>query len=179
MVGLYFLGLIVGLLASVSVAPRLLERKGIGWTLAFACAIAGQRFLYLAFVSPPVSFWWRVAGMAVIGFSPGLLHTAIFHAVSPMYQHDPAATVNLAGILFGLGCLTIALLISGDVLCVHGVRATSVDRGDSGAVRLDLPEDAVPSASRSAPAFRARDFFGAAKSRRRIAGLAAVFSIGQ
>ncbi len=30
-----------------------------------------------------------------------------------MYQHDPAATVNLAGILFGLGCLTTALLISG------------------------------------------------------------------
>src|SRR5262249_21360981 len=39
--------------------------------------------------------------------------TAVFHAVSPMYRHDPAATVNLAGILFGLGCLAVALLISG------------------------------------------------------------------
>src|SRR5580704_3011304 len=112
-VGLYFLGLIVGLLASVGVAPRLLERKGLGWTLALACAIAGTGFLYLAFVSPPVSLWWRVGGLAVIGFSAGLLHTGVFHAVSPMYQHDPAATVNLAGILFGLGCLTVALLISG------------------------------------------------------------------
>ena len=47
------------------------------------------------------------------GFAAGLLHTAIFHAISPMYRHDPAATVNLAGILFGSGCFTVAILISG------------------------------------------------------------------
>src|SRR5579862_4941685 len=47
-VGLYFLGLISGLLASVTAAPRLLQRKGVGWTLAFACAVAGSGFLYLA-----------------------------------------------------------------------------------------------------------------------------------
>ena len=35
------------------------------------------------------------------------------HAISPMYRHDPAATVNLAGILFGAGCFTLAILISG------------------------------------------------------------------
>ena len=51
--------------------------------------------------------------MAVIGFAAGLLHTAIFEAISPMYRHDPAATVNVAGMLFGLGCLTVALLVSG------------------------------------------------------------------
>ena len=112
-VGLYFLGLIGGLLSSVSAAPKLLESKGVGWTLAFACAIAGSGFLYLAFVSPPVPAWWRIAGMAILGFAAGLLHTAIFQAISPMYRHDPAATVNLAGILFGLGCLAVALLISG------------------------------------------------------------------
>jgi len=112
-VGLYFLGLIGGLLSSVGFAPRLLERKGVGWTLAFACAVAGSGFLYLAFVSPPVSAWWRIAGMAILGFAAGLLHTAMFQAVSPMYRHDPAATVNLAGILFGLGCLAVALIVSG------------------------------------------------------------------
>jgi fucose permease len=37
----------------------------------------------------------------------------VFQAISPMYRHDPAATINLAGILFGLGCLTVALLVSG------------------------------------------------------------------
>lgn len=112
-VGLYFVGLVGGLLASVGAAPRLLESKGIGWTLAFACALSGSAFLFLAFASPPVSAWWRIGGMALLGFAAGLLHTAVFHAISPMYRHDPVATVNLAGILFGLGCLSVTLLISG------------------------------------------------------------------
>jgi fucose permease len=112
-VGLYFVGLIAGILASVWISPPLIENKGIGWTLAFACAAAATALLYLAFVSPPFSFWWRVAGMALVGCSAGILHTAIFNAISPMYRHDPVATVNLGGMLFGLGCLTVALLVSG------------------------------------------------------------------
>jgi fucose permease len=51
--------------------------------------------------------------MALIGCSAGILHPAIFNAISPMYRHDPVATVNLAGMLFGLGCFTVALLVSG------------------------------------------------------------------
>ena len=109
----YFIGLIAGIMGSVWVAPPLLARKGIGWTLAAACLGASVAFLYLAFVSPPMSPWLRVGGMVLIGLSAGLLHTAMFQAISPMYRHDPAATVNLAGILFGLGCLVVALLISG------------------------------------------------------------------
>lgn len=112
-VGLYYAGLIAGLVGSSRVSSSLLQRKGIGWTLALACGLAGAAFLYLAFVSPPFSPWWRVGGMAVVGFVAGLLHTAIFHAISPMYRHDPAATVNLAGILFGAGCFSLAILISG------------------------------------------------------------------
>jgi FHS family glucose/mannose:H+ symporter-like MFS transporter len=112
-VGLYYAGLITGLIGSARISPALLRRKGVGWTMALACGLAGAAFLYLAFVSPPFSPWWRVAGMAVVGFAAGLLHTAIFHAISPMYRHDPAATVNLAGILFGSGCFTLAILISG------------------------------------------------------------------
>ena len=109
----YFVGLIGGLIGSIWVSPPLLKRKGAGWTLAFACGLASCALLYLAFVSPPFSPWWRVAGLAVIGLSSGVLHTAIFQAISPMYRHNPMATVNLAGILFGLGCLTVALLVSG------------------------------------------------------------------
>ena len=112
-IGLYFLGLIAGLVGSVFLAPTMLRKKGIGWTMAFACGIAGIAFLFLAFVLPPISSWWRVAGMVLVGCSAGWLHTAIFHAISPMYHHDPAATVNLAGISFGFGCLAVALLISG------------------------------------------------------------------
>ncbi|HLH42362.1 MAG TPA: MFS transporter [Bryobacteraceae bacterium] len=112
-IGFYFAGLIAGLLGSVPASAKLLERKGASWTLALACGVAGCGFLFLAFVSPPASPWWRVGGMAVIGFSAGLLHTAMFQAISPVYRHNPVATVNLAGLLFGLGCLTVALLISG------------------------------------------------------------------
>jgi len=112
-IGWYFVGLIVGIVGSVWVSPRLLERKGVGWTLAFSCATASVALLYLAFVSPPLSSWWRVFGLALIGFAAGVLHTAILHAISPMYRHDPAATINMSGILFGLGCLTVALLVSG------------------------------------------------------------------
>jgi FHS family glucose/mannose:H+ symporter-like MFS transporter len=112
-VGYYFVGLIAGVLASVWISPPLIEHKGIGWTLAFACASAATALLYLAFVSPPYSPWWRVAGMALVGCSAGILHTAIFNAISPMYRHDPVATVNLGGMLFGLGCFTVALLVSG------------------------------------------------------------------
>ncbi|MBZ5605661.1 MAG: MFS transporter [Acidobacteriia bacterium] len=112
-IGSYFFGLMTGILGSVWISPPLLERKGIGWTLAFSCGTAAAALLYLAFVSPPLSPWWRVGGLVVIGLAAGVLHTAIFHAISPMYRHDPAATINLAGILFGLGCLTVALLVSG------------------------------------------------------------------
>jgi FHS family glucose/mannose:H+ symporter-like MFS transporter len=112
-IGWYFVGLIAGLVGSTWIAPEAIRRHGTGWTLALACGIAGSGLLYLAFVSPPVSPWWRVGGMAVVGVAAGLLHRAIFHAISPIYRHDPVATVNLAGILFGLGCLTVALLISG------------------------------------------------------------------
>ncbi len=111
-VGLYFLGLIAGVLSSVWMSPPLLARKGIGWTLSLACGMAAAGLIFLAFMSPPVSFWWRIAGLLVIGASAGLLHTGIFQAISPMYRHDPVATVNVAGIFFGLGCLAVALLIS-------------------------------------------------------------------
>ena len=112
-IGWYFVGLIVGIVASVRVSPLLLERKGVGWTLAFACGLASASLLYLAFVSPPYSAWFRVAGLALVGLAAGVLHTAIFQAISPMYRHDPAATINIAGILFGLGCVTVAQLVSG------------------------------------------------------------------
>lgn len=112
MVALYFLGVIAGLLGSVWLSPGLLERRGPAWTLAFGCGLAGAALIYLAVFSPPWSPWFRAAGLALIGWAAGLIHTAIFHAIAPIYRHDPAATVNLAGILFGLGCFAQALLIS-------------------------------------------------------------------
>jgi len=112
MVGLYFVALIVGLGAAVRVATPLLQRQGIGGTLAISCAGASLSLLILAFFSPPFNAWWRLPGIVLLGCAAGVLHTAIFQAISPVYRHDPAATVNLGGALFGLGSFSVALLIS-------------------------------------------------------------------
>jgi predicted MFS family arabinose efflux permease len=42
-----------------------------------------------------------------------MLTTALFHAVSPIYRLNPAATMNMAGMLLGLGCLTVTLFVAG------------------------------------------------------------------
>src|SRR5436305_6352156 len=46
-IALYFIGLIAGVLSSVWISPPLLERKGVGWTLSFACALAATSLVYL------------------------------------------------------------------------------------------------------------------------------------
>ena len=111
--GNYFLALGLGVVLSIRVGQLLLPRRGIRFTLVFSCALACGMFLLLAAFSPPFPAWWRAGGLLGIGFAAGLLHTAIFHAISPVYRQDPAATVNLAGIGFGLGCLVVSLLVSG------------------------------------------------------------------
>ena len=112
MVGLYFVALVVGLAIAVRVAPPLFLRWEIGKTLAISCGAASMALLLLAFFSPPFAAWWRLPGILLLGCAAGVLHTAIFQAISPVYRHDPAATVNLAGALFGLGCFSVALIIS-------------------------------------------------------------------
>ncbi len=111
--GLYFLGMAVGILAAASLAHRLVPRKGVAFTLTLASATASGALLYLALVSPPAAAWWRLVGVAAVGGSSGLLASALFHGISSIYRHDPAATVNLAGLLFGSGSFVMALLVSG------------------------------------------------------------------
>lgn len=109
----YFLTTALGILVSAWFSAPLLRRKGAGWLLTFSCGLAAAGLLYMAAVSPPVAYWWRMAGLLILGLAGGSLHSAIFHAIESIYQHDAAATVNLAGILFGLGCLLMAILAGG------------------------------------------------------------------
>ena len=112
-IGDYFLSLNIGILASAKVALSLMGKKGVSFVLVTACLLASSGLVHLAFVAPPASVLLRMAGFLVIGFAAGMLNTAIFHAISPVYRQDPAATINLSGIFFGLGCLMTAALISG------------------------------------------------------------------
>jgi len=112
-VGNYFLSLALGLLASTAVARPLLARRGVTFLLVFACAMACGALAYLALVPVLTSEWWRVVGMLALGFAAGLLNLALFHAISPVYQRDPAGSVNKGGIWYGLGCMAATVLVAG------------------------------------------------------------------
>jgi fucose permease len=68
---------------------------------------------FLALVAPPAHWLWRVLGLAVIGLAVGLLNAGLFHAVSASYGREPARTVIVGGIYYGLGCLAVTLLVAG------------------------------------------------------------------
>jgi len=108
----YFLALALGLLASVRVGASLFQRREVRFVVVAGSVLACIAFLWLAWSAPPVRYGWRVAGILCIGLSAGMLNSAAFQSISSVYQHDRASTVNLAGMLFGLGCFVTALLIS-------------------------------------------------------------------
>src|ERR1700728_3817781 len=112
-VGSYFLSLAVGLLLSVGAAHFLLPRRGLKFLLIAGSMLGCGAFLFLAVSSPPAPAAWRLVGVLGIGFSAGLLNAVVFHAISPIYQRDRGATMNLAGLLFGSGSLLTALLVAG------------------------------------------------------------------
>jgi FHS family glucose/mannose:H+ symporter-like MFS transporter len=111
--GAHFLMMALGVLAATAVAHRLVPEKGVAFVLVAASGLAYAALIYLALVSPPSGSWLRLVGVFAVGLSSGLLASALFCAISQTYRLDPAATVNLAGLLFGAGSLTMALLVAG------------------------------------------------------------------
>ena len=112
-VGQYFLALGMGLMVSYPLGRRLLLKKDIRFVVATGCVMASAGFLWLAASAPPVIWGWRLPGVAILGLGAGLLNASGFLAISRIYEHDPASTVNMAGVLFGLGCLTTTLAVWG------------------------------------------------------------------
>jgi len=112
-IGNYFLAICLGVIASGQIANRLLIRRGVGFVLIFSCVLGCATLLYLALVSPPVSAWWRVAGLFLLGLDTGMLNRSLFQALSGPYQTAPAATVSKGGILYGAGCLGVTVLAAG------------------------------------------------------------------
>ena len=110
--GNFFLSLNIGMLASIKPALYLLSKRGIRFLLILASSLASAGFFYLALVPPAASPWWRMGGVLLLGASAGLMSSAVFHAISPLYARDAAATLNLAGAFFGLGCLVTVLLVA-------------------------------------------------------------------
>jgi MFS family permease len=111
LVGAYFLSLSAGVIAAIQVAPRV-ERRGMGFTLVFACVLACVALLFLSIVPPPAPAGLRMFGLFVIGIATATLNNALFHTISRNYLNDPAGTVNTGGIFYGFGCLAAALLVA-------------------------------------------------------------------
>ena len=90
-----------------------MSHRDLRFAVTAGCTIASAGFVLLALAAPPVAFQWRVVGVTLLGLSAGILNAAGFQAISRIYEHDPASTVNMAGAMFGLGCLTTALAVWG------------------------------------------------------------------
>lgn len=111
-IGFLFLALGCGLVAATWLARMLLGRLAVSRIMALASTIGFGALLLLSWFPPPASVWWQMGGLLVLGIAIGLLNATIVHYVRPLYLRDPAATLNLAGILFGLGCLLTATIVA-------------------------------------------------------------------
>lgn len=116
LVGLYFLVQNLGMLVVPVWAKGLLRSRGMAACMSLACALAICGLVVISLFSPPSEseFWaGRVGGLFLTGSAAGLMNLAVFRAASPAYRQHPAATVNLGGVFYGVGCLLSALLVAG------------------------------------------------------------------
>ena len=113
LIAVYFLFQNAGIWLGTLAGRRLVARRGVAADLVMGCALAAIGLILLGLFSPPAHFAWRFAGLFVAGFGAGLIHTGALHAVAPAYEHEPASTLSLGGVLFNLGALTTALVVAG------------------------------------------------------------------
>jgi len=112
-VGYFFLSLNGGMLLSVPMSQWLLDKRSLRFVMTLAPSLAAAAFFFLAAVGPPRPELPRLAGVFLSGIAAGIMNASVFTLVSPVYQRDRAATLNLSGLLFGLGCLTSTVLVAG------------------------------------------------------------------
>ena len=115
--GAYFLVQNLGILLSPFWARGLLRRHGLPFCMSLASAMAAAALVLISLFSPP--FPWdhwggRLGGLLLAGSAAGLMNMSVFRAASPAYQTQPAATFNLGGMFWGVGCLLSALIVSGN-----------------------------------------------------------------
>lgn len=77
------------------------------------CAVAATALVTLELLPPPVRFAAQFTGWLAIGFAAGLLNVSLFESIRHSYRADPASTIARAGVYFGAGCLSSAVLVAG------------------------------------------------------------------
>ena len=109
-VGLYFLFLTFGIYAGSQACHWLVGRAGLQRLMTAGSGLACVGLLALSFLSGPQPPSLRMFALFVIGGAGAMVNTAVFHAITPLYEHDPAATINLSGGLFGIGLPPLRVL---------------------------------------------------------------------
>ena len=109
--GVYFLLLNAGLLVSMRAGQTVVTRRGPAFTASLGAFLAAGGLLFLA-VTGSASPYWRLPACSGWGWRRGYAHWSARRRFS-LYRLDGAATLNLAGVVFGLGCVTTALLVAG------------------------------------------------------------------
>ena len=111
-VGNYFLSLAVGFVLS-NFAVRSFSRRGDRFQFVLANMLVFCGFALLAVASwleMPIA---RLPGLVLVGAGSGLSSPAMFRSITPAYHRSAAIAANLAGLLFGSGCLLTSLLMAG------------------------------------------------------------------
>jgi fucose permease len=106
--GRYFLPLVFGLIASGVLMQRIAARLSTR-TLLLLAGIAGAAALCALAESGLGSVAGKGA-LAGLGVAAGFLHAGLFRALLASWERSPALTINSAGIFFGAGSITTALL---------------------------------------------------------------------
>lgn len=110
LIGLHFLALNAGYVVAVAITQRLLHQVSIRLAALVACAVGFGSVLALSFLVPPVSPVWRILDLGFVGAAGGALVTTLLYVLEPRFEEAPATVANLAGMLFGCGCLLSALM---------------------------------------------------------------------
>ncbi len=125
LIGAYFLCQNLGVLGGMVLGHWLNRRRGFGFSMALASGLAAAALLGLAIFSPPMAVAGRLVSLAFLGLAAGLLNNGVMQAMTPSFELDAAAMLNLAGAVFGLGSLAAALFVSGTFF-LYGVSSILV-----------------------------------------------------
>lgn len=112
LVGNYFLCQSAGFILAPILGSLILRRRGLAPGLALGCISGAVGLLILAYFSPPATWIGRMVGLFFVGSGAGLINTSAFHAITPAYRIEPAATLNLGGALYNIGAFLSALIVA-------------------------------------------------------------------
>lgn len=106
----HFLSFAAGVGLALRLSYFFLVRFGAHRLLTGSLAIAAVGIILVEFSAPPAPQIARHFALALIGLAQGGMMAATLQLLRRLYEREPAATVNLAGGLLGLGAFLTALL---------------------------------------------------------------------